>query len=186
MPDPVDPGATQLLAPPDADAHDPLRAIAGRLSSPRVDMGLLAALRRFNPLSDGRHNLFEIQQVLQGAGIDLSPESRLQPRWALVVHCLAIVRGAHQARRDTGARLAELGFSEARLRQLIEADSALLCDLLPSLARRLAAAGAMLDWRPLAEMVLALDDESGQARAQRARLQIVQGFLRASAAKASA
>ena len=57
---------------------------------------------------------------------------------------------------------------------------------LPTLARRLAAARVTLDWRPLAEMALALDDESGQARAQRARLQIVQGFLRASAAKASA
>ena len=101
-----------------------------------------------------------------------------------LVHCLAIVRGAHHARRDTGTKLAELGFSEARLRQLIEADGALLCDLLPTLARRLAAAGVTLDWRPLAEMALALDDESGQARAQRARLQIVQGFLRASAAKA--
>ena len=186
MPNPADPGATPLAGPPDADAHDPLRAIAGRLSSPRIDMGLLAALRRFNPLSDGRHNLFEIQRVLQDAGIDLSTDSRLQPRWALVVHCLAIVRGAHHARRDTGAKLAELGFSEARLRQLIEADGALLCDLLPTLARRLAAARVTLDWRPLAEMALALDDESGQARAQRARLQIVQGFLRASAAKASA
>ena len=184
MPNPAEPAAMQPTSPPDADAQDPLRAIASRLSSPRVDMGLLAALRRFNPLSDGRHNVFEIQRVLLDAGIDLSADSRLQPRWALVVHCLAIVRGAHHARRDTGARLADLGLGEARLRQLIEADAALLCDLLPSLARRLAAARIALDWRPLAEMALALDDEGGQARAQRARLQIVQGYLRASTVKA--
>ena len=184
MPNPAEPAAMQPTSPPDADAQDPLRAIASRLSSPRVDMGLLAALRRFNPLSDSRHNVFEIQRVLLDAGIDLSADSRLQPRWALVVHCLAIVRGAHHARRDTGARLADLGLGEARLRQLIEADAALLCDLLPSLARRLAAARVTLDWRPLAEMALALDDEGGQARAQRARLQIVQGYLRASTVKA--
>lgn len=171
-----------LLLTPDPD---PLMRMALRLASPRVDMGLLAALRRFNPLSDGRHNLFEIQQVLLDAGLDLAVDSRLQPRWALVVHCLAIVRGAHHERQDTGARLADLGLSEARLRQLIEADAPLLCDLLPLLARRLAAARTTLDWRPLRDMALALDDPAAQTRAEQARRRIVQGFLRATTAKAA-
>ncbi len=167
-------------------ARDPLRSIANQLSSPRVDMGLLAALRRFNPLTDGRHSLFETQKVLLNAGIDLSADSQSQQRWALIVHCLAIVRGAHHGQRDTGAKLAGLGLSEGRLRQLIEADGPLLCDLLPTLARRLAAASVTLNWWPLAELALTLDDEDGRARSQRARLQIVQGFLRATATKASA
>ena len=130
----------------------------------------------------------------QRAGARAAPQRRIQREClplmrepaAVAERVAGAVRGAHHARRDTGARLAELGFSEARLRQLIEADAALLCDLLPTLARRLAAARVTLDWRPLAEMALALDDESGQVRAQRARLLVVQGFLRASAAKASA
>lgn len=167
-------------------AKDPLRAIANQLSSPRIDMGLLSALRRFNPLTDGRHSLFETQKVLLDAGIDLPADSKGQQRWALIVHCLAIVRGAHHDHRDTGSKLADLGLSEARLRQLIEADGPLLCDLLPTLARRLAAASVTLNWWPLAELALTLDDEAGRARSQRARLQIVQGFLRATAAKASA
>jgi CRISPR type I-E-associated protein CasB/Cse2 len=165
-------------------AQDPLWAIAAQLSSPRADRGMLAALRRFNPISDGRHNLFEVQQVLLTAGIDLPADHPRQPRWALVVHCLAIVRGAHRAQRDTGAGLAELGLSEARLRQLLEADGPLLVDLLPTLARRVAAAGVTLNWWPLAELILAGDD--GLDRARKARLDIAQGFLRATAAKAGA
>lgn len=176
-----------LPAPP--AEKDSLQRIAARLSSPRIDMGLLAALRRFNPVSDGRHNLFEVQQVLLDAGINLSADHRLQPRWALVVHCLAIVRGAHLPRSDTGMRLFDLGLSEARLRQLIEADEPLLSDLLPTLARRLAAAGQALDWWPLANLALALaldNDAPAQARAELARRRIVQGYLRAAAGKASA
>lgn len=180
MPTPID--ATRT---PDAPAKDPLRSIAAQLSSPGANMGMLAALRRFNPLTDGRHCLFETQQVLLGAGIDLPVDSPSQQRWALVVHCLAIVRGAHHDQSDTGAKLADLGLSEARLRQLLEADGPLLCDLLPALARRLAAARVTLNWWPLAELALTLDDE-GPTRSQRARLQIVRGFLRATAPKASA
>lgn len=183
-PDAASAAADPTLPAPPAE-KDALQRIAGRLSSPRVDRGLLAALRRFNPLSDGRHNLFEVQQVLLDAGINLSADHRLQPRWALVVHCLAIVRGAHQPRSDTGMRLFDLGLSEARLRQLIEADASLLGDLLPTLARRLAAAGQALDWWPLADLALALDhDAPAQARAEQARRRIVQGYLRAAASKA--
>ncbi|MBL8350319.1 MAG: type I-E CRISPR-associated protein Cse2/CasB [Burkholderiaceae bacterium] len=161
--------------------------IAQRLSAPHVDRGLLAALRRFHPGQEGRHNVFEVQQVLLDAGLDLPPGSALQPRWGLLVHCLAIVQGAHQPRLDTGARLAELGLSEARLRQLVEADTPLLADLLPALARRLAAAGTAVDWQPLADLALAdRDDPRTLMRADHARRRIVQGYLRAVAAKAAA
>lgn len=180
MPIPLDDVTRALTAP----AQDPLHAIAAQLSSPGVNMGILAALRRFNPVSDGQHNVFEVQQVLLGADIDLPASSPAQAHWALVVHCLAIVRGAHHAQRDTGARLADLGLSEARVRQLIEADAALLVDLLPALARRLAAAGVTLNWWPLALLVLSLVDAE-PARGQGARREIAQGFIRATAAKAS-
>lgn len=184
-PDAATAAASPALPAPPAE-RDALQRIAARLSSPRIDMGLLAALRRFNPVNDGRHNLFEVQQVLLDSGINLAADHRLQPRWALVVHCLAIVRGAHQPRSDTGMRLFDLGLSEARLRQLIEADAPLLGDLLPTLARRLAAAGQALDWWPLADLALALDnDPPAQARAEMARRRIVQGYLRAAAGKSN-
>ena len=178
------PTPTDATRPSDAPSRDPLRAIAAQLASPAVNTGMLAALRRFNPVSDGQHNVFEVQQVLLGAGIDLPASSPAQPHWALVVHCLAIVRGAHHDARDTGARLADLGLSEARVRQLIEADAALLADLLPALARRLSASGVTLNWWPLALLVLSLDDAE-PARRQGARREIAQGFIRASAAKAT-
>lgn len=177
MPTPID-----AARPSEAPEKDPLRSIAAQLSSPAVNMGMLAALRRFNPVSDGQHNVFEVQQVLLGAGIDLSPSSPAQPRWALVVHCLAIVRGAHDKRVDTGARLADLGFKEARVRQLIDADAALLVDLLPALARRVVAAGVTLNWWPLVHLVVSLDGAES-TRSQDARREIAQGFIRATAAK---
>ena len=174
---------TGPLIAPAAPSNDPLRAIAAQLSSPGVNMGMLAALRRFNPVSDGQHNVFEVQQVLLGAGVDLPASSPAQPRWALVVHCLAIVRGAHDKKVDTGAKLADLGFKEARVRQLIDADAALLVDLLPALSRRVVAAGVTLNWWPLALLVLSLDDAEPD-RGQTARREIAQGFIRATAAKA--
>lgn len=184
MPIPLD-DVARAPTVPTAPTKDPLRAIAAQLSSPGVNMGMLAALRRFNPVSDGQHNVFEVQQVLLGAGFDLPASSPAQPHWALVVHCLAIVRGAHHDQRDTGARLADLGLSEARVRQLIEADGPLLVDLLPALARRLAAAGVTLNWWPLALLVLSIDDAE-PARGQAARREIAQGFISATVAKASA
>lgn len=183
-PQPAPPEAAAATAP---GAGDPLQRIARRLASPQVDRGLLAALRRFHPAQAGRHNVFEVQQVLLDAGLDLAPGSAQQPRWALLVHCLALVQGAHQPRLDTGARLAELGLSEARLRQLLEADTPLLADLLPALARRLAAAGLAVDWWPLAALALAdFDHPVALARADQARRHIVQGYLRAVAARAPA
>ena len=170
--------STMKLSPsPDARPTDPLYAIAKKLSSATTSMGMVAALRRFNPVTDGQHNVFEIQHVLLDAGIDLAADSPAQQHWALIVHCLAIVRGAHHEKRDTGAQLAALGLTEARMRQLIDADGPLLVDLLPTLARRLASAGVSLNWWPLALLVLTQDDED-PTRSQDARREIVQGFLR--------
>lgn len=184
---PVDPPPSSPEAATATGSGDPLQRIARRLASPQVDRGLLAALRRFHPAQAGRHNVFEVQQVLLDAGLDLAPDSAQQPRWSLLVHCLALVQGAHLPRADTGARLAELGLSEARLRQLMEADAPLLADLLPALARRLAAAGMAVDWWPLAELALGnRDHPASLARADQARRRLVQGYLRAVAARAPA
>ena len=61
--------------------------------------------------------------------------------------------------------------------QLIEADFDVLADLMPRLARRLAAAGAALDWWPLVNLLLHTGTDQ-EARAHSARQRLVQQFLR--------
>jgi hypothetical protein len=172
---------TPPIEPSEPAAKDAVRAIAAQLSAPHTSMGLLSALRRFDPIKQGRQSLFETTQVLMQA--DIHPGD-LHDRWALVVHCLALVRGAHDGRRNPGAAMAAMQFSEARLRQLVQADSALLFDLMPRLARRLAAHGGAVNWWPLTLMVLHTGRD--EPRADKARSEVIAGYLGASARAAEA
>ncbi len=156
--------------------RDPIAAIALQLASPHTPMGLLATLRRFDPMKQGRQSLFETTQVLMQA--DVHP-GELHDRWALVVHCLALVRGAHNGHSNPGAAMAAMQFSETRLRQLVQADAALLFDLMPRLARRLAAHGRAVNWWPLALMVLHTGRD--EPRADTARSDVIAGYLGATA-----
>jgi hypothetical protein len=98
-----------------------------------------------------------------------------------VLHCLALAHGRHDSRfdADPGAVLAKLRVSEARLRQLVEADAPVLSTLMPRLARRLAAAGATVNWWPLADLLLhgGLADEASRGRADTARQRLVRRYL---------
>lgn len=161
--------------------RDPIGSIALQLSSPHTPMGLLATLRRFDPMKQGRQSLFETTQVLMQA--DIHP-GELHDRWALVVHCLALVRGAHNGHSNPGAAMAAMHFSETRLRQLVQADAALLFDLMPRLARRLAAHGQAVNWWPLALMVLHTGRD--EPRADKARSDVIAGYLGATARVADA
>lgn len=155
--------------------HEALDRIAKQLAHERVDRGLLATLRRFHPMTHGRHSVFEVTQVLQAAGVpDASAASFL--RWSVIVHCLALVRGAHGG-RDAGEALFALGLKEGRLRQLLEADAPQLLDLLPLLARRVAAKSVTLDWTPLAK--LALNADIDEKLADEARAWLARGFVAA-------
>lgn len=159
----------------------PLAAAGGPRGAPPPDTGLQAVLRRFDPVTQRRACLYQTTQVLINAGVDDhiggADAERLQQRWAVLVHALALARGAHQpGGRNPGAALASQRFSELRLRQLLQADEALLLQLMPTLARRLAAAGAAVDWLPLALLLLFADID--EARADRARAWIAAGYLR--------
>lgn len=156
----------------------------GERSASQSDMGLLATLRRFDPVTQGRACLFETTQVLSKAGVEdrlgSRDAERRHLRWAVLVHCLALAKGAHQPDgRDAGEALAGLRYSEARLRQLLQADEALLLQLMPLLARRLGAEGAAVDWLPLAGLLLHADLD--EAQADRARSRLARGYLRAAA-----
>lgn len=139
------------------------------------DMGLLATLRRFHPLTHGQHCVFETERVLHAAGVHPGSATE-QLRWAVIVHCLALARGAISS-RSPGEALAALRFSEPRLRQLLQADADLLLQLMPSLARRLHAAGQALDWWPLAKLVL--NAGLNEPAADEARAWIARGFIQA-------
>lgn len=153
---------------------DPLASLAGQLR--HASTGTLARLRRSDPSKNPRSALFDTERLLIAAGIQVQGEER--ERWALLVHCLALAQGQHDARADAepGKVLHQLRFSEARLQQLIEADQPLLFALLPRLARRLAVAGRSVNWWPLAHLLLGTgsgdphrEDQADQARQRLAR-----------------
>jgi CRISPR type I-E-associated protein CasB/Cse2 len=154
-----------------ARLKDPIASLAGQLR--HADTGTLARLRRHHP-AVSRGAAFDCERLLQAAGINSGQDTR--SRWALVLHCLALAEGGHDPRPDhaAGAVLARLRFSEARVRQLVEADEAVLADLLPRVARRLGNTGASANWWPLARLVLN-DPDSPEGRD--ARAEIVRSFV---------
>jgi hypothetical protein len=172
-------------AAPPADAtaaKDPVASLAGQVR--HASTGSLARLRRFHPLLDPQPALFDTERLLLAAQVQ--PRSVAEhARWALVLHCLALAQGRHDQRfdADPGAVLARLRFSEARLRQLVEADARVLAVLMPRLARRLAAAGATVNWWPLADLLLhaGQDDPNSQQRADAARQRLIRRYLNAQA-----
>ena len=156
------------------DQYDALSALNRQIEHPRTDTGLLARLRRSHPGIEGvRGALFETQAILLAAELDPPPDQL--PSWALLVHCLALTHGRHRSGLSTGRILAEIHYSESRMRQLMEADEPLLCDLLPRLARRLATTGREIDWWPFANLL-----GLGKTSPDEARQRLIHGFLRAS------
>lgn len=164
---------TEQVAAGEPPVHpkDPVASLVAQLR--RADTGTLARLRRHHPATSQAAS-FDCERLLHFAGIGGDWEHR--SRWALVLHCLALAQGGHDPRPDraAGAVLARLNFSEARVRQLVEADEDVLADLLPRLARRLGVAAATANWWPLAQLVLApADSQVGR----QARADIVRSYV---------
>ena len=158
----------------DRTIESPLSRMASLLAVGALSTGELAALRRMNPKTPATASV-ALYTLLERAGVDVRSASPELPRWALVTHCLALVRGAHRPRAPLGAALHAAGVSESRLKQLLEADSDVLFDLLPRLARRFAAQGLATDWSALVELALTADFDENRADA--ARLRIARSFV---------
>jgi CRISPR system Cascade subunit CasB len=154
----------------------PIALLAGRLKQSAFPTGDHALLRRMSPLNPGRAVL-PLYRLLHEAEIK-STEGEIG-RWALIVHCLALVRGDHDYTVRTGAALQEMGYSEARLNQLLAADFDLLVDLLPLLARRVASQRVSLNWLTLAELALWAGRE--ETKADEARLRLARHYVQADA-----
>lgn len=171
---------------------DPVASLAGQVR--HASTGTLARLRRFDPMTYPRAAVLERERMLQAAGIQSMGAER--ERWALVLHCLALVQGRHDTRAEAepGKVLHGMHFSEARLEQLVEADKPLLFTLMPRIARRLASASATVNWKPLADLLLGTgsDNPQREAWADDARQRLVrhfigaQGLVEADALRASA
>jgi CRISPR type I-E-associated protein CasB/Cse2 len=138
-------------------------------------MGDHAALRRMNPLDPGRAAVV-VYDLMAEADVDLRDTDTLT-RWCVLVHALALARGAHDSRTSIGSALTEIRFGEARLAQLLSANFALLSEIIPRLARRLHANQQPMDWFPLMHLLLAVDRH--QDRTVEARLRIARSFVAA-------
>jgi CRISPR type I-E-associated protein CasB/Cse2 len=157
--------------------RDAVATMAAMLRSGATSTGQRARLRRADPSLGSRDALLEAELLFAGAG--LAPRAEEHARWFLVLHCLALAEGRHAPGVEAGAVLARLRFGEGRLRQLVEADEQTLVELLPRIARRVATAGASMNWWPLADLVLGAGGAHPEdiARANRARQQIVRQYL---------
>lgn len=176
MPPDTESSAAPSTSPASSWIGSQIGRLAGRLADPTFPTGDHAALRRMNPRDPGRATL-ALYRLLLDAKID-PPQSETE-RWALIVHCLALARGGHDYKIRTGEALHQLHFSEARLNQLLAADTDVLFDVLPLLARRAGAQGISLDWVPLAEM--ARWAGRNEEKADKERLKIARSFAQAQA-----
>lgn len=168
-----DPQETATEAP-----NDPVARLLAGLR--KANTGTLARLRRFHPLQGGRPALFDSEGMLQAAGIDQTSAAQRE-RWAVLLHCMALTVGhASGPQLEPGQALAQIRMSEARVKQLVEADAELLCELLPRICRRLASEGTAVKWWPFADLLL-YTSTTFEERADLARRRIVRAYLRATA-----
>lgn len=149
----------------------PLRLVAllsRRLRDGTLGPGEAAALRRLDPSAPDRRHLPVLYRLL--AEIEAPSANEDVARLTLIAHALALARGLHNPDVRPGRGMAELGVSEARFAALLAADFAGLTDVLPRLARRLAAQSCAIDWRPLARLVWTADRFEDEAETIRRRL----------------
>ena len=138
------------------------RDIADAGKTGRMTMGDAAALRRLEPGDvHGRYLLALARAVPPGVALSDTDEAA---RWAAIVNALALARGAHNPRHATGTALSAMNLTENRVAALLAADATTLRDLVARIARRAAAAGQAMDWRPLARL---LRDAGDRPRGQR-------------------
>lgn len=151
--------------------------LAARLARADFPSGDHASLRRTSLTSPSPQAVIVAQRMLQAAGVHAYQEEEFR-RWLLLLQCLALVRGAHNRRVAAGAGLAQALYSEARLNRLLSADYRTLADILPRLARLLAAKQVSLNWQQLANLVLRVEREGYEDSTEKTKLEIARSFAR--------
>ena len=180
---PTPPPGTEPQVANESFVSGAIARLAALMSGGALSVGAVTALRRFDPVDRPGDAAFEVCSLLDKVGIKAAPGSQAYEGWSVVLHCLALTRGNHSRGVDVGTGLVGASISETRARQLLESDRPMLFDLLPRIARRLAASSQPIDWVPLARLALSVDAD--EAAAQRTRLDIAHRFQRALSAKAA-
>lgn len=130
--------------------------IAIRLDPDRIGTGMLAELRRMEPMSGVLPSAFW-RLLFETVPADLQGEEILHDRgWALLINTMALMAPRpHVVGMRPGTALAESGYAEKRLTRLLRAEGAGLEKELRAAATWLANSGAKVDCRTLARFVLA-------------------------------
>jgi len=186
--------------PPEGDPSGPsavtapsrqkiIASIAGQLGADHYPTGERAALKRMDPDDPSPGAYAAAVRLLLNAGADaeVKNDARLE-RWVRLLHGMALMSGPGHAPhgwRDehaTGRVMFESGYSEDRLRRLLEARGKTFDDLLSRMTRFLATRRAVIDWCDLAPLVL--DGEESE-RAEQARLNLMRQFVTQEARQSS-
>jgi len=175
----ADPAGTSVAAAPSRQKI--IASIAGQLGADHYPTGERAALKRMDPDQPSSGAYAAAVRLLLNADADaeVKNDARLKC-WTLLIHAKALMSGPGHAPhgwRDehaAGRVMFESGYSEDRLRRLLEARGKTFDDLLSRMARFLAAKRAVVNWGDLAPLVL---DPEGSERAEQARLNLMRQFV---------
>jgi len=183
----ADPAGTSVAAAPSRQKI--IASIATQLGADHYPTGERAALKRMDPDDPSPGAYAAAVRLLLNAGADaeVKNDARLK-RWVRLLHGMALMSGPGHAPygwRDehaAGRVMFESGYSEDRLRRLLEARGKTFDDLLSRMARFLAAKRGVIDWGDLAPLVL---DRKDSDRAEKARLNLMRQFLTQEARQSS-
>jgi len=160
---------------------DVLKAISRSLGADHYPTGERAALKRMDPDKPSPGAYAAAVRLLLNADADseVKNDARLK-RWTLLIHAMALMSGPDRAphgwaeHHAAGGVMFDSGYSEDRLRRLLEARGKTFDDLLSRMARFLAAKQGTVNWGDLAPLVL---DPEDSERAEQARLNLMRQFL---------
>lgn len=162
--------ASSAVVPP---YREPFGALAAHIKN--AGAGERAALRRLQPEVLQPHQLAALARALLAAG--LSPEqwhADTWPRWALVVHGMALAGHDGRPGQMLGSQLAQAKVAESRVTKLLTSRGNAFTQLLPRVLRLMASKNVAPNWRELGELVLIESSTKPhqQAKAEKIRLQI--------------
>lgn len=167
---------------PAGQRSNPFGALAAYLQ--RAGPGERAALARLVPEALRPHQIAALSRALLFAG--LQPETwraETWPRWALVVHGIALA--GHDGADRLGRQLAKAEVAESRVTRLLTARGDAFHQLLPRVLRLLASKAVSPNWYELGELVLKQSSSARDdiARTEQLRLRIASAYFSAQAAK---
>lgn len=140
-------------------------ALANALA-PHFPPGDRAELRRLEPDDFNRPAFWRL--LAEHVPDDLRRGDAAEQRWAMLLHCMAVMAPLHhQPRQAPGRVLAEADWPEGRMEQLLRARGDQVWPTLRRLCRFLAARGIGLDWVDFAGFVLADDEEEAERHRHR-------------------